>query len=73
MMKAKERIEAGFLVRGAIRDLLETQKFRREDIDIHYREISGFCESTFLVEVEGPETKVRAWFDTLHKIIGRMQ
>ena len=65
-MKIKSTIDVGCMIRGQFRRLLEKEKFRRESLTIRYREQKGFCESTFLLEVEGPYAE--EWYETLKKV-----
>jgi len=66
MTRVKTTADVGCLVRNSFRRFLETEKFKRNELDIRYREVEGFCASTFFIEVEGPYAE--EWMNTLHKV-----
>ena len=69
MITAKEEVVVGALLRGSFRRLLDRQKFKQDDLEIEYTESKGWFESSFFIEVTGDHLEVRAWFETLHKVI----
>ena len=68
--RVKFTLEAGCLIRGHIRKLLDREKFSREGtLNIRYYESKGVLESDFIIKVDGPESAAMAWVNAFRRYV----
>jgi len=65
-------IEAGMFVRNDLQQYLDSEKFMQEGkLNISYTISKGFFSSLFLIQVQGYEDEVMAWFNNLKRIMAK--